>query len=287
MNNIDCSINGFKELSPEVATVKLYGENLTIEEHILKTKKEILINNKSYNYITIDKKDLDFKFLEQYYSALWVKYFDNNPDLVDKIRKMENKEFYSSKASVLDNIHIDIISKFFKVGRYIVVRDYKELRDVLGNSNMWNHKDYLISKHKKDFNKSTFINKHKLSTLPKKSLNTINNKNLQDLTISREAILYKNTIKPTSTDETIRLFKHNQEKFKIVKKDSKIMAFKIKRSNSNYSEISIFDINKLKNISLNNIENEYLKILKDKQQDISRKSIKTIALEVYNYINKK
>ena len=96
-----------------------------------------------------------------------------------------------------------------------------------------------------------------------------------------------NRAKPVKPEKLIRVFNFGREKFKIVESNSKIMAFKVKRSNYSIIPVSIFEKNNLKNISLSTIHSTYQNILDKSNYEISPKSIKAISKEVYNYINKK
>lgn len=276
MKILDCSINGYEKLSPLIATVKLYGKELTIAEHVESCIKKMTIDNKEYAYLEIGGKEINPNLLPQFHSALWVKFFDSNPKIEEFIRKNKIRDFESTDQVFFDNIHLDIITKFIRIGRYAVVRDFKELKSILANESHVSYKKIIVEEHKVDEESLIEVKaKKKPEIISKLKLNPESSISLMKIN------------KPMNPDKVIRIFSFKNEKFKIVEKESKIMAFKVKRSNVSKVPVSIFDISKLKNMPLSTIQSSYSTIIDKNNFDISQKSLRAITKEVYNYINKR
>lgn len=283
MSQIDCSLKGYKQLSPLFARVKLYGKDLTIKEHLDLCQQSMIVNNTTYSYLSFANKELDPKFLFQIHCALWVKYFDVNPSIEKFIRDNGIRTFISEDEAFYNNEHLDIITKFIRIGRYAVVRDFKELKEVLSNDNYSSYKNEMIN----TLNSSTTFKISNTIDSSKCNVEIKNRTPIKNSNVLEGSISIMNRAKPIKPEKLIRVFNFGREKFKIVENNSKIMAFKVKRSNYSVIPVSIFEKNNLKNVSLNTIHSTYQNILDKSNYEISQKSIKAISKEVYNYINKK
>ena len=283
MSHIDCSLKGYKQLSPLFARVKLYGKDLTIKEYLDSCQQSISINNTTCNYLSFADKELDPKFLFQIHCALWVKYFDTNPNVEKFIRDNGIRTFISDDDVFYNNEHLDIITKFIRIGRYAVVRDFKELKEVLADENYFSYKDKIVDLSNLD----TTSKMPGIISSSKYNAEVQNKASIEKSNRLEDSISVINRAKPINPEKVIRVFNFGREKFKIVENNSKIMAFKVKRSNYSVIPVSIFEKNNLKNVSLNTINSTYQNILDKSNYEISQKSIKAISKEVYNYINKK
>lgn len=117
---LECSSKGDKRFSAFYANVCVFGISNSIENHYqnckgFNDKTIIKRKGKSPDYITIDGKILDVKYLTPFYKLLWVKYLDHNPSLVEYASQFDNFNDIFKGHSI--NCQADVIRQYIKQGR--------------------------------------------------------------------------------------------------------------------------------------------------------------------------
>lgn len=139
MNILECSSKGDKRFSAFYAYVKVYGKLTSIENHYQGAKKfydETIINpkGKKPDYMQIGAKKLDIKYLTAWYKLLWVKYLDQNQELVEYAAQFDDyKDMFKTKH--VKNCQADVIRQYVKQGRSSILKeqDVIELLNILKN----------------------------------------------------------------------------------------------------------------------------------------------------------
>lgn len=131
MNILECSSKGDKRFSAFFAWITLYGKNANIETHYQSCKRfNNNINTMSANnakgmkpdYIVINGKELDNKYLTPYYKLLWVKYLDINPNLVEYASQFDDfHDMFKGKNTI--NCQADVIRQYVKHGRKSIMEE--------------------------------------------------------------------------------------------------------------------------------------------------------------------
>lgn len=137
MKILECSSKGDKRFSAFYAKIEVYNKLDSIENHYQLCKRfgdKIPKNwcetkGKTPTHICINNKKLDVKFLTQYYYLLWCKYLDNNPGLVKIAKEYDNFNDMFRGKSV--NCQADVIKKYIKDGRGEIIKECKELINIL------------------------------------------------------------------------------------------------------------------------------------------------------------
>ncbi|MBQ3422893.1 MAG: hypothetical protein IJH34_14835, partial [Romboutsia sp.] len=283
MLKLDCSINGESSLSPKKAMVTLLKETKSIEEHLnfcrRKIDGSICEKNENADYIVIGKKDFEPRFFEQFQSALWVSYFNKNENIENNIRKQNFTDFISTDEEIYGDYHLEIIKKYIKMGRFAVRRDYAELRELLSKDSVTysSYKEKLFDTKKvkaneiNDLSNSVELNTSKdkevviseyeveikkIATKEDAKLKVENKKTEHDILDKNPISIIENK-KPVNPDKVLKIFKYGNENYKIIKKNSFIIAFSTKRTYMDKIPLSVFNTMTLKNISLNDIYNNY------------------------------
>jgi hypothetical protein len=159
---LECSTKGDRDYSALCAQVDVYGEFSSIEEHYQRSKlfyerdgfgdlitdsfdRPILNNfgdSKGQNpdMIQIGTLRLDKTFSEQWYQLLWIKYFDQNPHLVDYLMNFDDfNDIFKGKSL---NCQADIARKYRFQGREEMMNECRVLLKILDQQNRVN-KQYV------------------------------------------------------------------------------------------------------------------------------------------------
>ncbi|GMX64532.1 hypothetical protein Elgi_38010 [Paenibacillus elgii] len=68
-------------------------------------------------------------YLSQWYKMLWVKYLDDNPELVEYAKGFDDfNDIFKGKSL---NCQADVIRQYIKQGRESLVEEYQELVQVI------------------------------------------------------------------------------------------------------------------------------------------------------------
>ena len=127
INILECSSKGDKRFSAFYAYVTLYGRNTNIERHYQSCKK---FNDPSItkvkglqpDYIIINGKELDKKYLTPYYKLLWVKYLDEHPELVEYASQFDDfHDIFKGKNTI--NCQADVVRQYIKQGRQSIMNE--------------------------------------------------------------------------------------------------------------------------------------------------------------------
>lgn len=141
---LECSSKGDKRFSAFVAKVKVFNVCDSIEFHyqLSKRLKDVpepnlndtwdnkmkylkSVKGKQPDYLTIGGYKYDLKYLSQWYDILWMKYLDNNPDLVEYASKYDDYSDMFKGKSI--NCQADTIRKYIKLGREVILEECREL----------------------------------------------------------------------------------------------------------------------------------------------------------------
>ena len=136
MRILECSSKGFKPLSAYYAKISFYGKVDSIE-NIYQSVKRDSNNNKpgkgrKVDHIEIQGHKLDVKYLTPLYKMLWVKYLDNNPELV-KIASAYDDYNDMFKGRYTVNCQADVIRQYIKQGRKSIMSEanVRELNSIM------------------------------------------------------------------------------------------------------------------------------------------------------------
>ncbi|BAO04725.1 uncharacterized protein CBO05P1_006 [Clostridium botulinum B str. Osaka05] len=130
---LECSSKGDKRFSAFYARIKLFGEYDSIENHYQLSKRINSfapktwrdIKGKKPTHIHINGKDYNLKYTVAFYELMWVKYLDENPNLVEYGKQFENFHdmFQSKNAKVCQ---ADVIRDYVKKGREYILDNHKD-----------------------------------------------------------------------------------------------------------------------------------------------------------------
>lgn len=139
---LECSSKGEKQLSAFYAKVKFFGKSDSIENHYQLSKVVNGAKPKSWKDVKGNVPDAFVvndvvyakELLSQWYKLLWIKYLDNNPDLVSYASQFDdyNDMFRSNKTI---NCQADVIYQYIKEGRKSVIDDCHELISFMRSKN--------------------------------------------------------------------------------------------------------------------------------------------------------
>lgn len=127
LNVLECSSKGDKRFSAFYAYVEVYGRNTNIERHYQSSKKFYDANIKKAkglqpDYMEINEKQIDTKYLTAWYKLLWLKYLDQNPILVKYASEFDEfNDVFKSKKSI--NCQADVIRQYIKEGRQSIIQE--------------------------------------------------------------------------------------------------------------------------------------------------------------------
>lgn len=135
MKTLECSSKGDKRFSAFYAKVSFNGVVDSIENHYQSVKRDENGNKigkgKKVDHIIINEHKLNPFFLTPFYKLLWVKYLDNNPDLVAYASEFDDFNDMFRGRSI--NCQADVIRDYVRYERDYILNsfDVKELISVL------------------------------------------------------------------------------------------------------------------------------------------------------------
>lgn len=143
MKILECSSKGDSRFSAFYAKVKIFGVYDSIENHYqlskrigdFKPKTWKDVKGKTPTHIHINGYDYDLKYTVAWYDLLWVKYLDNNPDLVGHAKQFDKfTDMFKSKNAVV--CQADSIEKYIKHGRQFILDEHKDFIELIKVNNV-------------------------------------------------------------------------------------------------------------------------------------------------------
>lgn len=144
MKVLECSSKGDKRFSAFYAKVEVNGKMASIEEHYQLSKrfkdeqgkyvipqKVMDAKGKTPVHFVLGGKIYDVSYLSSYYSLLWVKYLDKNPELVQYAKDFDDFTDMFRGSSI--NCQADVVKKYVKQGREAILKENKEFLTLLNN----------------------------------------------------------------------------------------------------------------------------------------------------------
>ena len=132
MRVLECSSREDKRFSALYAQVKAFGKEGTIESHYQSCKRDAAGNvpskGKPVDHIILNGRKLEARFLTQWYTLLWIKYLDLNPDLVEVLRQYDDYSDMFKGKSI--NCQADTIRAYMR-SRSDLIASASELRGIL------------------------------------------------------------------------------------------------------------------------------------------------------------
>jgi hypothetical protein len=135
MRILECSSRGDKRFSAFYARVSFFGKTDSIENIYQSVKRDIngaiAGKGKRVSYIVIQEHKLDVKYLTPLYKMLWVKYLDNNPELVKYASQYDDYNDMFGRNCV--NCQADVIRQYIKQGRQSIMTEplVQELNNII------------------------------------------------------------------------------------------------------------------------------------------------------------
>ena len=132
--NLECSSKGDKRFSAFYAKAIVSGKVDSIENHYqsVKFKKGVHLKalcipckkGEKVDKMIFGGKVLEPKYLTPYYTLLWIKYLDANPELVAYAKTFDTySDMFKGKAI---NCQADIVRKYCKDGRISLMKECAE-----------------------------------------------------------------------------------------------------------------------------------------------------------------
>lgn len=125
MKILECSSQGDKRFSAFYARVSFFGNINSIENIYQSVKRDVYGNpvgkGKKVDHISIKGTKLPPKYLTPLYKMLWVKYLDNNPQLVEYAKTFD--AFTDKFRGRCINCQADVIRDYVKFGRDSIMKD--------------------------------------------------------------------------------------------------------------------------------------------------------------------
>ncbi|MFC6455943.1 DUF6977 family protein [Paenibacillus vulneris] len=134
---LECSSKGDKRFSAFYAKVKTWNKLDSIENHYQLCKRFGDFKPSSWKdakgkqptHIELNGKQYNLMYLSQWYKMLWVKYLDDNPELVEYAKGFDDfNDIFKGKSL---NCQADVVRQYIKQGRESLVEEYQELVEVL------------------------------------------------------------------------------------------------------------------------------------------------------------
>src|SRR5690606_27664089 len=91
------------------------------------------VKGKQPDFIVIGGDKYDLKYLSQWYDLLWMKYLDENPDLVEYASQFDDYTDMFKGRSI--NCQADTIRKYIKQGRDVIKEECSELISLIRENN--------------------------------------------------------------------------------------------------------------------------------------------------------
>lgn len=139
---LECSSIGDPRYSAMFAYVEVFGKTSFIEDHYqlskrfgndAKPKNKWEGKGKTPTHFSVNGYDYDLKYLTAWYKLLWVKYLDNNPDLVAYAKRFDDyNDTFKGKNSL--NCQADVIRQYIKEGRNSIMNECKEFSTIMKNN---------------------------------------------------------------------------------------------------------------------------------------------------------
>ncbi len=131
---LECSTKGDKRFSAFCAKVKIFGKIDTIENHYQLAKRFGDIKPETWKdakgkkptKVNINGKGFSLEYLSAWYKLLWVKYFDQNPELVEYAKRFTDfSDAFKGKNTV--NCQADVIKQYMTKGRKSIMDECQDL----------------------------------------------------------------------------------------------------------------------------------------------------------------
>ena len=131
---LECSSKGDKRFSAFYANIEIFGRYTNIERHYQSCKRFndptiIKAKGKKPDYIVLDGRELNCKYLTPYCKLLWCKYLDENLGLVEYASQYDDYNDIFKGKSI--NCQADVIRQYIKQGRETIIDEGRELIDIL------------------------------------------------------------------------------------------------------------------------------------------------------------
>ena len=137
MKVLECSSRGDRRFSAIYARVTLFGVTQSTEQHYQGCKRfHTAVSNpkgRKPAYIEINGKEYPTEYLTPYYKILWLKYLDNNRDLVEYAKGFDDfHDMFRGRNTI--NCQADVIKQYILLGRGSILAEPKacELTEELG-----------------------------------------------------------------------------------------------------------------------------------------------------------
>ena len=125
MKICECSSRGYKPASAFYAKVKCFDKLDSIENHYQSVKRDKYGNKvkkgQRVDHIEIYGRHLSPVYLTPFYKLLWVKYLDNNPNVVEYLSNFDDYNDMFKGQSI--NCQADVIRQYMKQGRQSFFED--------------------------------------------------------------------------------------------------------------------------------------------------------------------
>ena len=137
MKILECSSKGDKRYSAFYAKVNVFGKYDSIENHYQLCKRFGNFIPSSWRdakgkiptHFNLKGKDIDINLLGQFYSLLWVKYLDENPELVEYASQFDEfNDIFKGKSL---NCQADVVRKYIKQGRKSILEECGEFIEIM------------------------------------------------------------------------------------------------------------------------------------------------------------
>ena len=136
MKILECSSKGDKRFSAFYAKISFFGRIDSIENIYQSVKRDtndkIPGKGRKVSHIEIQGYKLDTKYLTPLYKMLWVKYLDENPNLVTYASLFDDfSDMFKGKNTI--NCQADVIRQYVKQGRNSIMNEplVKELINII------------------------------------------------------------------------------------------------------------------------------------------------------------
>lgn len=135
---LECSSKGDKRFSAFNAKVSVNDNWDSIENHYQLSKRFgnspppnhwRECKGKKPTHFVINNIEYDIKYFSCFYKLLWVKYLDDNPDLVEYAKQYD--EFTDMFRGKSLNCQADVISQYVKEGRQSILDECEEFIKLL------------------------------------------------------------------------------------------------------------------------------------------------------------
>jgi len=133
MKVLECSSKGDRRFSAMHARVTVFGIDDTIENHYQGCKRfkstPRRAKGQKPDFIMLSGIKLDIRFLTPWYKLLWIKYLDNNPELVAYAKEFDDySDMFKGKQTV--NCQADVIREYIR-DKTALAGSCKELLNIL------------------------------------------------------------------------------------------------------------------------------------------------------------